>query len=128
MTDAESDEPVERVPRGQRLYRCLARDVVRNGKVTRGADYFRGEPDPSVSVDLASPTTAEEARQRARLPDQVGIGELLSDVPIVLGLRVERAPDEATGNPAHCLIVGASTKDLCQRLADATRIVIPPPG
>ena len=128
MTDAESDEPAERVPRGQRLYRRLPRDVVRNGKVTRGAYYFRGEPDPSVSVDLASLTTAEEARQRARRSDQVGIGELLSDVPIDLGLEVERAPDVAAGNPAHCLIRGASTKDLCQRLADATRIVIPPPS
>jgi hypothetical protein len=81
-----------------------------------------------VSVDLAALTTAEETRQRARRPEQVGVGELLSDVPIDLGLHVERAPDVAAGNPAHCLITGASTKDLCQRLADATRIVIPPPG
>ena len=128
MTDAEPEELEEFVGRGEGLYRRLTRYVVKNGKVTRGAYYFDGEPDPSVSVDLASLTTADEARRRAPKPESTGIGELLSDVPLDLGLEVKRDPDLRTGNRAHCLIIGVTTKDLCQQLAEKTRIVIPPPN
>ncbi len=128
MTDAESEKLEEWVGRGERLYRRLTRYGVKNGKVTRGAYYFDGEPDPTASVELASLTTADQARRRAPQPEGCGIGELLSDVPLDLGLKVKRDPDFRNGNPGHCLIVGATTKDLCQQLADETRIVIMPPS
>jgi hypothetical protein len=108
-----------------RLYRRLARDVVKDGIVNRGAYYFRGQPDPSISVDLGRLTTPEETRQRARNPAVAGVGELLASVPLALGFNIRHAPVE--GNPAHCLIEGRTTKDLCQLLADRTRIIIAPP-
>jgi len=127
LTNAESEGAEEFVGRGERLYRRFARDVVKNGKVNKGAYYFSGEPDPSASVDLASLTTAEKTRLGARKPENAGVGEILSDVPIDLGLKVKRVPDLKTGNLAHCLIIGVTTKDQCQQLAEATQIVIPPP-
>lgn len=108
-----------------RLYRRLARDVVKEGSVNRGSYYFRGQPDPSISVDLARLTTPEETRWRARNPAVAGVGELLASVPLGLGFTVRHAPVE--DNPAHCLVEGPTTKDLCQLLADQTRIIIAPP-
>jgi hypothetical protein len=53
-----------------------------------------------------------------------GVGELPASVPLALGFTVRHAPVE--GNPAHCLIEGRTTKDLCQLLADPTRIIVDP--
>ncbi len=92
--------------------------------VNRGAYLFRGQADPSISVDLARLTTPEETRQRARNPAVAGVGELPASVPLSLGFTVRHAPVE--GNPAHCLIEGRTTKDFCQPLADQTRIIIAP--
>jgi hypothetical protein len=122
---------VEVIVDGDHLYRRLAPDTIRNGRVNRGAYYFRGQPDPfrgqpdpSVSVDLARMTTPERTRQGARHPDQVGVGELPAHVPLGLGLTVRHAPID--GNNAHCLIEGVTTRAVCQTLADHTTIIIAP--
>jgi hypothetical protein len=107
---------------GDSLYRRLPRETVRLGRVTRGAYYVRGEPDPAVSVDLARLTTPEETRLRAPRPERFGIGALPARIPIELGLRVRHDP--LPDNPAHCLIEGATTRAICQSLADDTTIVI----
>jgi hypothetical protein len=117
---------LEVIAAGDRLYRRLPGDTVRNGRVGRGAYYFQGEPDQSISVDLARLTSAEETRRRAPRPERFGIGELLARVPIELGLTIRHDP--TSENPAHCLIEGLTTKALCQTLADATTIVIMPAG
>jgi hypothetical protein len=124
LTDAQS-EATQTVGPEDRLYRRLSRDVVKDGQVNRGAYYFRGEPDPHISVDLARLTTPEQTRMGARHPSRAGVGELPASVPLDLGFTIRHAPEE--GNPAHCLIEGRSTKDACQQLADATRIIIAPP-
>lgn len=107
-----------------RLYRRLSNDIVKDGKVNRGAYYFRGQPDPSVSVDLARLTTPELSRSRARSPVRAGVGELLAWVPLSLGLTIRYAPEH--DNPAHCLIEGHTNKAMCQILADQTRIIVAP--
>ena len=125
MTDA-LPETTQTIGPEDLLYRRLSRDVVQDGRVNRGAYYFRGEPDSQISVDLARLTTPEQTRLRARDPSRAGVGELQAAVPLNLGFTIRHAPEE--GNPAHCLIEGRTTKDLCQRLADATRIIIAPPS
>jgi hypothetical protein len=110
---------------GDRLYRRLPRETVRNGKVGRGAFYFRGAPDPSASVDLAPLTTPETTRLRAEHPDRFGVGELPGRIPLDLGLSIRHDP--TADNLAHCLIEGVTTKAICQTLADHTAIVIAPP-
>ena len=107
-----------------RLYRCSPRETVRNGNLSRGAYHFRGEPDPSVSVDLARLTTPEAVRQRAARPERLGVGELLARIPLKLGLTVK--PDPVADNPAHCLIEGAITRAIYQTLADHTVVVLLP--
>ncbi len=122
---AAGPETAQVIAPDDRLYRRLARDVVKDGIINRGAYYFRGQPEPSISVDLAHLTTPEETRQRARNPAVAGVGELFASVPLALGLTVRHAP--VADNPAHCLIEGRTSKDLCQLLADQTRIIIAPP-
>lgn len=117
-------EAAQAIERGDRLYRRLTRDVIRDGRVNRGVYYFRGQPDPSISVDLARLTTPEETRRRARNPSMAGVGELVASVPLDLGLTIRHAPAE--DNSAHCLIEGQTNKDICQILADHTHILVVP--
>jgi hypothetical protein len=115
---------IEVIAVGDLLYRRLAPGTIRDGRVYRNAYYFSGAPDPQVSVDLARLTTPDETRLRARYPDRFGVGELQARVPIELGLTVKHDP--TPDNDAHCLIEGATTKAICQVLADHTAIVISP--
>jgi hypothetical protein len=116
---------IEVIAIGDRLYRRLPRETIRNGKVGRGAYYFRGEPDPSASVDLARLTRPEATRLRAPRPERLGVGELLASVPLGLGLTVRHDP--TVENPAHCLIEGQTSRAICQTLADHTTVIIFPP-
>ena len=124
MSDAISS-PVEVIALGDRLDRRLPSETIRNGQVGRGADYFRGEPDASISVDLGRLTTPETTRRRAPRPDRFGVGEIPASVPLRLGLTIRRAPTADT--PAHSLIEGTTTRAICQTLADHTTVVIMPP-
>jgi hypothetical protein len=123
LNDAVSGS-IEVIAIGDRLYRRLPAETVRNGKVGRGAYYFRGEPDPSMSVDLARLTTPEATRDRAPRPERFGVGEILASVPRQLGLTVKHEPTDE--NPAHSLIEGSPTRAICQTLADCTTIIIAP--
>lgn len=117
---------IEVVVVSDRLYRRLPAETIRNGKAGRGAYYFQGEPDPSISVDLARLTTPDATRLRAPRPERFGVGEISASVPLRLGLTVRHDPTR--DNPAHSLIEGATTRAICQTLADHTSIVIMPPG
>jgi hypothetical protein len=124
-----SDTPppaVEVITIGDRLYRRLPAETIRNGKVGRGAYYFRGAPDPSVSVDLARLTKPETTQLRAPRPERFGVGEIFASVPLSLGLTVRLDP--TADNPAHCLIEGAITRAVCQTRADHTTVIIFPPS
>ncbi len=125
MSDAPL-RPIEVVAIGDRLYRRLPSETVRNGKVGRGAYYFQGVPDPSVSVDLARLTAPEATRLRAPRPERFGVGEIAASVPLQLGLTVRHNP--TADNPAHCLVEGATTRAVCQTLADHTTVIIFPPS
>jgi hypothetical protein len=119
-----SSRAIEVIAVGDLLYRRLPRETIRNGRVNRGAYYFQGEPNPSISVDLARLTTSEATRLRTPRPERFGVGELPSSVPSKLGLTVRHDPTD--DNSAHCLIEGATTRAICQTLADRTVIVIMP--
>lgn len=124
MSDTSSHR-IEVIADGDHLYRRLPRDTIRNGKVGRGAYYFQGQPDPSVSVDLARLTEPATTRLRAPRPERFGVGEISAGVPLQLGLTVRHDP--TADNPAHCLIEGAITRAICQTLADHTTVIIFPP-
>lgn len=123
MSDAPPP-PIEVIAIGDRLYRRLPSETIRNGRVGRGAYYFRGEPDPTISVDLARLSTPETTRLRAPRPERFGVGEISASVPLRLGLAVRHDP--TSENPAHSLIEGATTRAICQTLADHTVIVVLP--
>lgn len=125
MSDAPAG-PIDVIALGDRLYRRLPRETIRDGKVGRGAYYFQGEPDPSVSVDLARLTAPDATRLRVPRPEHFGVGEIAASVPRQLGLTVRHDPTPE--NPAHSLIEGATTRAISQTLADHTIIVIMPPG
>ena len=125
MSEAPSHS-IEVIAIGDRLYRRLPGETIRNGKVGRGAYYFRGEPDPSVSVDLARLTTPETTRLGAPRPERFGVGEIAASVPLQLGLTVRHDP--TADNPAHSLIEGATTRAICQTLANHTIVIIFPPA
>jgi hypothetical protein len=117
------------------LYRRLPSEHVKNdGTISSVAFCFRGEPDPSLSVDLAKLTTPQEVLQRARKPG-AGVGVITAGVPRGLGLTVRHDPireDNEQGlaaNPAHTLIEGltpADRKTKCYLLAEAMTVLIAP--
>src|SRR5438270_97394 len=98
-----------------------------DGSVRPNAYYLSGRPDPQVSVDLARLTTPEETAGRGRRPG-AGVGELLAEIPLSLGLTVRHAP--VPDNLAHSVIEGLADtrlhRQLCKELAEATRVIIQP--
>ena len=108
------------------LYRRLIpTSVNRHGVVTRGA-YYRGgmQPDPEISVNLARRSSIAATLQGG--PPGCGVGVIKAGAARAIGLDVRHDPIE--GNDAHALILGASSRDACSRLAEATRVLLPPSG
>jgi hypothetical protein len=81
-------------------------------------------PDPEISVHLAREITPEECLAHGGIPG-LGVASLKAHVPLSLGLAVTRDPQP--GDPAHCLIKGATSMTQCSMLAEACVLVIPPP-
>jgi hypothetical protein len=124
---------LERITEQANLFRRLAPDghVHRDGVTVRiGAflkrDPVTGEnvPDPQLSVNLARLTTAEATRDSGGA--RFGVCQFLAEVPIRLGLTVRHDPLD--DNYAHSLVEGLPPSDrgMCQELANAATIVIPP--
>jgi hypothetical protein len=117
------------------LYRRLPHDHVKpDGRISSVAFCFRGQPDPSLSVDLAKLTTPEESIARAPKPG-AGLGVFQAAVPRQLGLTVRHAPippnhrEGRPPNPAHAVIEGLTPEDRltrCYQLAERMRILVPP--
>jgi hypothetical protein len=128
-----ADDVVE-IADSDELYRRLPPEHVKpGGQVASVAFCFRGQPDPTVSVDLARLTTIEESISRK--PGS-GLGMLVTSTPRALGLRVEHdpvRPDDPEGrppNPSHSQILGLTSADRkthCYTLAEAMVVLVPPP-
>lgn len=122
-------DPLAEIVDGDVLYRWISPQYIkRNGKVSSGA-YKRWSSverklviDPRISVDLARLTDAEKMRMRSTRPD-TRIGAISVAILSQLGLSVRHEPDEANGNPAHCVIEGDITDDVCRQLADDTDLL-----
>jgi hypothetical protein len=115
---------LETIAGHDRLYRRLVPQHLRpDGTVNSYAFMLRGQPDPTISVDLARLTTPEETAHRTGKPG-AGVGALVAEVPLALGLAVRHDP--LPGNAAHSLISGASTKAHCRQLAEAVTVLIRP--
>ena len=115
---------METISSDDELYRRLApRHVNPDGTVNSAAYKVNGKPDPSISVDLARLTSAEESLARPGRPG-FGLGTITAGVPTSLGLTVR--PDPLPDNAAHTLIEGNTQKATCRRLAEATRVTVPP--
>jgi hypothetical protein len=98
------------------LYRRIAPHCFkRDGTISSSAFMTNNVPDDQISVDLARLTTADESLARAPRPG-FGLGDLLASEPRRLGFTVRHDP--IPENPAHALIEGQNTKELCRRLAE----------
>jgi hypothetical protein len=81
------------------LYRRLAPlHVNTDGSVNSAAFKLRGQPDPSISVDLARRTSVDAALARAGRPG-FGLGSLRAANPRSLNLTVRHDP--LPENAAH---------------------------
>jgi hypothetical protein len=116
---------VERIDDHDELYRRILHYHLRpDGSVSSAAFMTRSKkPDPDCSVHLARITSPEESL-RLGLPGQ-GVVVLYALVPRSIGLSVRHDPQP--GDRGHCLIQGLSLKEQCAKLADASRVVVPPP-
>jgi hypothetical protein len=98
-----------------------------DGTVNSAAFKLRGQPDPSISVDLARRTTTAATLARASRSG-FGLGTLTAGEPRSLGLGVRHDP--LPENLAHTLIEGQrpGDKQTARRLARMTRLIIRPEG
>jgi hypothetical protein len=112
------------------LYRRISTHHVDwTDRVVNRTAYYRSnplnrnkyEPDPEISVALARLTTPDEYLRHTNRP-RAGIGLLVAGEVRRLGFSIRHAPDEQ-GGPAHCLIEGPNTRDLCEQLAERTRVI-----
>lgn len=111
---------LEHIGDNDELYRRVAPVYIKqDGSISSKAFYFKGKPDPSVSVDLGRLTTKRESVNRARKPD-FGLGVLIARNPRIHGFNVHHSPDDENENFSHSLIQGENTKELCYRLAEFT--------
>ena len=103
------------------LYRRLHAACFRkDGTVSSAAFMTNSFPDAQVSVYLARLTNPVESVNR----DGKGyrkLGELQVGGTRALGLDVVHDPLQE--NQAHCLILGASSKATCKRLAGLVQVV-----
>ncbi len=103
------------------LYRRLhAACIKKDGSVSSVAFMTNSFPDAQASVDLARLTTPEESVNREG-KGRRKLGQLQARGPKYLGLDVVHDPLD--DNIAHSLILGATTKDICRRLAKLVEIV-----
>ena len=79
-------------------------------------------PDPELSVELARLTTPEEVLRDQPAGMKIGVLRV-RDVVEKLHLYVHR---DNEGGPAHCVIKGVDSLDLCDQLAELTTIYRPP--
>lgn len=103
------------------LYRRLHTACFRkDGSVSSVAFMTNSFPDAQVSVDLARLTTPEASVNREG-KGRRKLGQLQARGPRDLGLEVVHDPLD--GNVSHSLILGATTKGMCRRLAKLVEVV-----
>jgi hypothetical protein len=119
--------PEEVITKDDYLYRRVISFSVNPDK-TVNSSAFRlrksKRADPEISVDLARMITAQECLQIASIVG-LGVAELCAEIPIGMGLIVKHDPQPE--DPAHSLIIGATSLAQCRMLADNCTLVIPPP-
>jgi hypothetical protein len=109
--------PVEEIEDGEVLYRRVHRNwFFPNGTLNPGA--FR---DYEMSTDWQRYSSAEEARQRARKPNETAIVSLVvGEVRRIDGQRVQHAP--VSDNRAHTNVIGDKSTKVRQRLVDTCKL------
>lgn len=112
---------LEAIADGDALYRRLAPEHINaDGSVNSAAFKLRGQPDPSISVDLARLTAPADSLAGANRPG-FRLGTLIASLPRSIGLRVRHDP--LPENRAHSLVEGENTKSRCRQLAAGTALV-----
>ena len=119
LVDIDDDDELYR--------RIVSFHINSDGSVNSAAFKLRGNPDPSISVDLAKLTTPQECARRPGRPG-FGVAVLVAQVPRSLGFTVRHDPNPAEdpGNDAHALIEGDNDKVKCRQLAAAARVLLHP--
>ena len=103
--------PVEKIPDTDKLFMRVERSYVRNGEFIPGA--FRNNPpdDGGMSTDWENYSTPEDTRERARIPANNGVIEMLvEDVRKIPGQSVKHTP--ALDNRSHTDVYGAKNTEV----------------
>ena len=99
----------------------------RDGTINSSVYRFNSLPDPSISVDIASLTNFGDVRRRRGA--NVGVGRLMAEVPIQMGLQVRHEPTvgpPAGDNDAHSVIKAIKSFEEARQLADNTVCILRP--
>ncbi len=112
---------IEVIPDESLLFRRVHKNLMVNGQVTIAA--FKNVQG-GMSVDWNKYSTAEEARQRARSPQDNAVVKLVAgQVRQVLGQTVAHTPTE--DNRAHSEVLGEKSVEVRTRLLEICEMVIP---
>lgn len=116
------------------VYPATHRKPEKRGTVNSTAFKYDGDPQQEISVALAGMVTPEECANRGKYAGRGhGVGAIAVADVLAIGLRVRHDPVlgsvDGMDTEAHAVIVregGLITADDCDRLARATRVVLPP--
>lgn len=97
--------PIEQIPGEDRFFYRIHKSYIVDGEVVPGAFQERGEgTERGMSTDWEKYSTAEEARQRSKIPADNGIAAFLAGAVRAIDLEVSHAP--LPDNRAHSHIKG----------------------
>jgi hypothetical protein len=128
-----AEPPLEQITAEDHLYRRLVPNghVAPDGQTVLLSAFLRkrpgekkSEPDPELSVDLARLTTPEATACGAGRAG-FGAAEFPASVPLAMGLVVRHVP-LLPDRYAHSQVEGMTSRAQCQRLADASTLIVPP--
>jgi hypothetical protein len=128
-----AEPPLEPITAEDHLYRRLVPNghVAADGKTVLWSAFLRkrpgekkSEPDPELSVDLARLTTPEATARGAERPG-FGTAQFAASAPLAMGLVVRHVP-LPPDRYAHSQVEGMTNREQCQRLADASTLIVPP--
>jgi len=100
--------PEEEIPDPDHLFMRVEKSFVRNGEIIPGAFRNRPTERDGMSTDWERYSTPEQTRNRAKVPSNNGVIELLvEDVRKVPGQTVKHTPSHELNNRAHTDVFGA---------------------
>jgi hypothetical protein len=123
MNPPSDGGPIAISPDDSLYRRFFFQNKKKRDRVPLTAFTLRGShaPDPEISVMLASLCSPEDVLQG----QPAGLKICILSVRDVLGLGLQVRHSPLPGNPAHCSILGVSSLDMCDQLAEHATIYRP---